>query len=363
MNILIVGGTPAHRGGVEQFCNRACEALSEIGGHRVEHIYSHGAYLRPQSLPAFIGSILGLVVKRGRRCDCVWLQYASFPDLVFLLMSRLLGFTVLVTPHLGSNWTSQTNVAMRWLTKKLLAASSGIGLLSATQAEELALPASPPRFELFTFLPRELPRRPATRPDSHRLRLVHAGRLSTGKGSFLFLDVCAILHRAGLTFEASLIGSCDATTRSKLRSEIERAGLETSLDLMGPLPEAELLEQLTAADILVHLSQIDSFPLIVLESIGCGVFPVCKDLPGARLITKSYCGHIIYGSDEAEQTAQFIIKADPERLRTSARTASVQLKEDFGWSNCVDAAERAIVQFAVRNSEARSRRMSRLGLR
>lgn len=363
MDILIVGGTPAHRGGVEQFCDRAREALSDIGGHRVEHIYSHGGYLRLQSLPAFIGGILGLLVKRRRRWDCVWLQYASFPDLALLLMCRLLRFSVLVTPHLGSNWASQTNVVMRWLTKKLLAASSGIGLLSATQAEELALPASPPRFELFTFLPRRLPSRPAMRPDAGRLRLVHAGRLSIGKGSFLFLDVCAILHRAGFMFEASLIGSCDAATRSKLRSEIERAGLEASLDFMGPLPEAELLERLAAADILVHLSQIDSFPLIVLESIGCGVFPVCKNLPGARLITKSYCGHVIDGSHEAEQAAQFIITADPEQLRTSAGTASIRLKDDFGWSNCVDAAERAIVQFAVRNGEARSRRMSRLGLR
>ncbi len=357
MNILILGGTPAHRGGLEQFCDRAREALSEVGGHRVRHVYSHSSYLRLRSLPAFLGSVLGLLVARRERPDCVWLQYVSFPDLALLLICRLRRLTVLVTPHLGSNWASQTNPMMRWLTKMSLAASSGIGLLSPTQAKELALPVSPPRFELFTFLPRTLPRRTAARPGHGRLRLVHAGRLSVGKGSFLFLDVCAILQRAGFAFEASLIGPCDDATSDKLRSEIERAGLQTRLDFVGPLPEAELLEKLTSADILVHLSRIDSFPLIVLESIGCGVFPVCKDLPGARLMTQSYCGHIVDGSGEAEQAAQFILNADLDQLRTSADAASVWLRNDFGWGNCVDAVERAAARLVWGESVAECRRM------
>ena len=362
MDILIVGGTPAHRGGVEVFCNRAREALSEIGGHRVEHVYSHGSYLRLRSLPAFAGSILRLLVMRRQRWDCVWLQYVSFPDLALLLTCRLLGFTVLVTPHLGARWASQANPVMRWITKGLLGASNGIGLLSATQAEELALPVTPPRFELFTFLPRKLPRGPPAQPNASRLRLIHAGRLSAGKGSFLFLEVCAILHRAGFAFDASLIGSCDSATREQLRSKIELAGMAPCLKFVGPLSEADLLDRLAAADVLVHLSRIDSFPLIVLESIGCGVFPICKDLPGARLMTRSYCGHIISGSNEAEQAARFILAADPGQLRSNASIASIQLTADYSWSNCVDAVERAAAQLLKQVSGMRVRQAPSLEL-
>ena len=360
MNILIVGGTPAHRGGVEQFCDRAREALSDAGGHRVTHVCSHSSYLRPRSVPAFLGGILRLLATRREHAECVWLQYVSFPDLALLLACRLRRFTVLVTPHLGSNWVSQANPVMRWLTKTLLAASSGIGLLSATQAGELALPVSPPRFELLTFLPRVLPRRPAARARDGRLRLVHAGRLSAGKGSFLFLDVCAILRRAGFAFEAALIGPCDDATSGEVRAEIARADLQACLDFVGPLSEAELLERLASADILVHLSRIDSFPLIVLESIGCGVFPICKDLPGARHMIQSYCGHVVCGGNEAEQAAQFILGADLDQLRASADTASVRLKNDFGWSNCVAAVERAAARLLWGDRAAGCSRTPRL---
>lgn len=362
MDILIVGGTPAHRGGLEQFCDRACQALSEIGGHRVEHICSHSSYLRLRSLPMFLSSVLGLLVARRERSEFVWLQYVSFPDLALLLVCRLRRFTVLVTPHLGSNWLSQTNPVMRWLTKTSLAASSGIGLLSATQGQELALPVSPPGFELLTFLPQELPRRTVARSRHSPLRLVHAGRLSIGKGSFLFLDVCAILQQAGFAFEASLIGPCDETTHDRFRSEIERAGLQARLDLVGPLPGAALLERLASADVLVHLSQIDSFPLIVLESIGCGVFPICKDLPGARFMTQSYCGHVVGGGGEAEQAAQFILDADPDQLRASADAASVRLRNDYGWRNCVAAVERAAARLLSGEKAIGSGRMPHLKL-
>lgn len=362
MDILIVGGTPAHRGGLEQFCDRAHEALSELGGHRVEHICSHSSYLRPSSLPAFLSSVRSLLVARRGRSDLVWLQYVSFPDLALLLLCRLRRLTVLVTPHLGSNWVSQANPVMRWLTKVALASASGIGLLSATQGQELALPASPPRFELFTFLPRRLPGRTDARPRPSPLRLVHAGRLSVGKGSFLFVDVCTILQRAGLAFEASLIGPCDEATRGRFRSEIERAGLQACLDFVGPLPGSALLERLASADVLIHLSQIDSFPLIVLESIGCGVFPICKDLPGARFITQSYCGHVVGGGGEAEQVAQFILRADPDQLRVSADAASVRLKDDYGWDHCVAAVERAADQLLSGSKAAGYRRMPHLEL-
>ena len=53
MDVLIVGGTPAHRGGVEAFCERAIEALGCVPGWQVDHLPSQSAYLRPAGLPAY----------------------------------------------------------------------------------------------------------------------------------------------------------------------------------------------------------------------------------------------------------------------------------------------------------------------
>ena len=358
-NILILGGTPAHRGGVEQFCDRARQALSEAGRHRVEHAYSYGAYLRPRGLAPFVRGIAALVRRRSR-WDCVWLQYVSLPDLLLLVVCRLLRLPVLVTPHLGSNWASQSNVVLRWLSTRLLATASGIALLSASQADELTLPPSPPRFAIFTFLPRSFPPRSfpsGPPPMPGPLRLVHAGRLSRGKGSFLFVEVCAILQRAGFAFGAELIGPCADATRQELRSAIAQAGLSGRVDLVGPLPEAELLVRLTSAHVLVHLSEIDSFPLIVLEGIGCGVFPVCRDLAGARQMARTYCGRTVQGPGLAEQVAQLLIEAEPGYFGARAAAAGADLRRDFDWGNCVVAVEHALSQMPARAGRRRPGRL------
>ena len=361
MRILIVGGTPSHRGGVEQFCDRAGQAMAEVGGHEIGRVFSHGAYLRPKSLPIFLRSIWELFRRRSGRWDCVWLQYVSFPDLVILSLCRLFGYKVLVTPHLGTNWTSQTNPVLRWCGFKMLSSAHGIGLIAATQAEELTLPPALPRFDLVTFLPREFAARPAREEtDSRRLRLVHAGRLSVGKGSFLFIDVCGILHREGHDFEAQLLGPCDAETRSRLRSRIDEAGLASRICLGGSLQERELLEVLSVQDVLVHLSSVDSYPLIVLESIGSGLYPVCLDLPGARLITASYCGHVVAGAAPAAQAAAFLASQDAGALRARGGEASRRLQQDFGWTACVAAVERAVAGVARPAEAGHQRRRSDL---
>ncbi len=342
MDILIVGGTPLHRGGVELFCERAQDALAGIGGHRVEWVRANTAYLRLRSLGR-VGQCVGrLVRRRGQHWDCLWLQYVNLPDLALLLVCRLLGYRVLVTPHLGSNWSSQSNRWLRGLSLRLLGLAHGIAPISATQAEELALPPGPPRLQIRTFLPRAFPDPGLVRQQGPELALVHAGRLSEGKGTFLFLQVCATLRRRGCRFSARLIGSCDDATRRRIDAAIQDNDLASSVAVTGLLPETELLAALSQADVLVHLSTIDSFPLIVLEAVGCGVFPICKDLPGARSMIGTYCGHLVAGPDAVAEVAAFLGGATPDQLRSTAALTRGRLAADYAWERCVAALEDAV---------------------
>ena len=343
MNILIVGGTPSHRGGVEQFCDRAEAALLGSGGHHVERVHTNTAYFSSASLGGVWRCVKKLFEKRNERWDCVWLQYVNLPDLVLLLICRLFRYNVLVTPHLGSNWASQSNKVLNALGSRMLATADGIALISVTQAEELALPEAVPRFQIKTFLPHRFPFDPTSprrRPAS--LALVHAGRLSDGKGSFLFLEVCSALKRRGLDFHAQLIGSCDDATRQRIDDFVRQADLVGNVDYVKPLPEAQLLAALAQADALIHLSQIYSFPLIVLEAIGCGVFPICRDLPGARFITQTYCGRLVEGPDAVEHVADVLAGTSPSELRAVAARAGERLAADYDWGSCVAALEGAV---------------------
>ena len=344
MNVLLVGGSRSVQGGVEKFCLRAREALTSIGGHRVEHIFSDAAYLRPKTLPRLAACMGALFRRRNAEWDCVWLQYSSFPDLVVLIVCRLLGYRVVVTPHVGRGLASIRNPVLHFIGLRLLSTANGIALLSDSQLEDLILPVSSNICTILTFLPKALSLSRVGPPvgGATPVRLVHAARLSRGKGSFLFVEVCAILKQAGLPFSARLIGPCNEQTRQELESLISERSLQGDVAFLGLMSEPALLGELSQADVLVHLSEFDALPLIVLESIGCDVFPICLDLPGARQITQSYCGHVVGHPDADRKTADFILSRDHSTLKNNAGLSGARVRRDYDWSNCVSVCERAL---------------------
>src|SRR3954463_2872356 len=104
MKVLVLGGSPSHRGGVEAFCRRATEAVNEATGHQAKWMSTESAYLRLRRLPSFFRAVLQFYRARRDSYDVVWLQYVNMADLLFLPVARAMGKKVVVTPHLGPNW-------------------------------------------------------------------------------------------------------------------------------------------------------------------------------------------------------------------------------------------------------------------
>lgn len=344
MHLLILGGSREHPGGVEAFCDRAIEALRRRDGWRVDRIFTGTAYLDLRRLPAFVTSIGELVRYRRERPDCVWLQYHAFPDLALLALAKLLGMRVVVTPHLGANWRSQANPLLRWLSGIALKPADLLALLSRTQELEVNLPASVPRTLIRTFLPHDVLVQSLSDADAAppTMRLVHAGRLSEGKGSFLTVEICAGLRDAGVAFSAEIIGSADAATFDRLDALIARHGLGDRLTVLRWLPVDALLERLRAADVLIHPSRIDSYPLIVLEGLASGAIPVCLRLAGACDMVESYDGHIVGPDHPVEEAVAWLLAQDLADLRRRGRDAAVKVRGDYDWDHCAELAEEAL---------------------
>lgn len=375
MRVLIVGGTPAQRGGVEAFCERAAEALGQVPGWGISVLPAGSAYLRPARLPSYLGGLAALARQglTGTRPDCVWLQYVNLPDLGYLVVARLVGLPTLVTPHLGSNWRSQSVPWLRRLSRALLGLARRIALLSGTQVTEVEFPTAVPRSMIRTFLPRPLLQAPLRRIAGNAgdgedggdgadgadggdggdaaveggdpipaLRLLHSARLSEGKGSFLFIEVCLRLAEAGVAFEARITGSADDETAQRLRDAIARSGLGERLRWEGRADLDEQIAQLEAADVLVHLSVVDSYPLIVLEALAFGVRPICIDLAGARDMVRTYVGDVVPQAGAVEGAVEIIRGLDRHRLRRDAAAVAEQVRRDYDWRTCVESLVPAI---------------------
>jgi glycosyltransferase involved in cell wall biosynthesis len=342
--VLIIGGSLDHLGGVEAFCDRSARALAVQGRWRTERLSAGTAYLSLRTLPAFVRQVAALVARGRRRIDVVWVQYVNLPDLIYVLIARLMGRRVMVTPHLGVNWRSQHNPLLRRISRMTLRLAHRLALISRTQEGEIALPVGVPRSHIRNFLPPEVLEGPLvdTARLPERIQLIHSARLSEGKGTFMVVEVCDALRARGVAFDARITGTGDSETMRRLHDMVARLRLEDQVQVLGRIPETDLLEHLRRSDVLVHLSKIDSYPLIVLEATACGAVPVVMELAGARDMVESFVGEVVSVDNPVREVADWIASQDLRSLRATRHEAAEAVRLEYGWARCAEALVAAL---------------------
>lgn len=335
--MLVLGGSLHHPGGLESFCERAAIAIDAHPARwHAEWWPTDTAYLTPALLPGMMRRLAALRRARGR-FDIVWLQWSTLSDLGFLQAARMVGLPIMVTPHLGANARLQRVPALRRLCRKVLRGAEAIALLYPTQTEEVALPDDIPRAAIRTFLPPESLSRPVPSGKTGPLRLIHAGRLSEGKGTFRAVALCAALAARGIDCRLHIVGRGDAATMADLERVIASSGAADRIERTEWLDVAALGEALAAADVLAHLSELDAFPLIVLEALAAGVLPVVGEMAGAASMVAAYDGHVAAGSSAAA-AADWLASLPLEEVRRRGAAAAMRVRADYDWSGCAAAA-------------------------
>lgn len=333
--MLVLGGSLHHPGGLEAFCQRAVAALNAPASPwRADWRTTDNAYLSPRILPRAILR-LAQVARDARRYHVAWLQWSTFADLLFLLVLRARRVPVIVTPHLGANARLQRVPIVREAARWLLGRADRLALLFAAQEEEVALPRDTARQIARSFLPQAALTDENTRPRAGPLRLIHAGRMSEAKGSFRAIAVCAALQARGVPVTAMLVGRADAPTMAALHDAVERADLGESVEFVDWLDEPAMMQAYGRADVLVHLSLIDSYPLVVLEAMARGVVPVVGPMLGARSMVDQYGGYVAH-EPMVENAATWLLEHSVDQLRDLGAEIATAVRADFAWSNCAD---------------------------
>lgn len=320
--VLLAGGHAHIRGGLEMFIARARACLGIEA-----HIFTQtpGGW---KTLPRFFRAIVKFI-RKVPGCEVVWLQYGSVFDLVYLILAKLCGCKVVVTPHLGGSWRSMQNAMLRSLCNRALFLADAIFLLYRTQPEALRFPKRLERrcVVMPTFLPSALfdTNNLRSKP-SQPLRLVHVARLSAAKGSFAFLEVCALLKAQGFSFEATIVGSGGSDVDAQLAGEIERRNLDIAM--LGVLTQDDLIALFRRQDVLVNLSLQDAYPLTVIEAVLCGVAPVCSALPGTEELALDAPIISLVPGQDAKIAADRIQAIDWRQTGSSVHS----LREKFAWS-------------------------------
>jgi glycosyltransferase involved in cell wall biosynthesis len=156
--------------------------------------------------------------------------------------------------------------------------------------------------------------------------LLMVGHLVELKGHRLAIDALALLRRTHP--EARLVIVGDGPERQRLERQAVECGLVSAMRFVGAVPNSDLAEWYSAADVLVLASSREGSPNVVLEALACGTPVAATRVGGVPEIVDDPA----VGSLTDERTAQAL--SDAIRRTLAAKTDRARIRahaERFGW--------------------------------
>jgi colanic acid/amylovoran biosynthesis glycosyltransferase len=149
----------------------------------------------------------------------------------------------------------------------------------------------------FSYVP------PVDRPR----RIVAVGRLVEKKGFIHLIDACALLARAGVTFDCQIIGS--GPEQENLRRRVTQLGLDECVHLCGPLPQRDVIELLRSAAVFAAPcvagtdGNRDGLPTVLLEAMALGTPCISTPVTGIPEVIKHGVTGLMVPEADAHQLA------------------------------------------------------------
>ncbi|HET6910802.1 MAG TPA: glycosyltransferase family 4 protein [Mycobacteriales bacterium] len=206
---------------------------------------------------------------------------------------------------------------------------------SAHSASRLfAIGLSRERLRVVPYGVESLPALPDRRPGP-ALRVLMVGRLVAKKNPLATLRACSVAADAGAQIDLSVVG--DGPLREEMASAARRASFP--MTMRGPLPNAEVLAAMGAADIFCQHSVVDpqtgdeeGLPVAILEAMANGLPVVSTRHAGIpEAVVDGVTGCLVEEGD-VEAMAEGIVRlaADVVLRKRMADAARDRVAERFG---------------------------------
>jgi glycosyltransferase involved in cell wall biosynthesis len=169
-------------------------------------------------------------------------------------------------------------------------------------------------------------------PGGATIRFVSIGRLLHWKGFHLGLQAFASAAIPGAEYWIIGVGP----EHDRLKKEVERLGICSSVNFLGNLPRLDTLAKLGECHVLVHPSLHDSGALVCLEAMAAGRPVLCLNLGGPAANVTPEVGFKIE-AEHPQQVVQdlataMVRLANDAELRSQMGKAGQQLvREQYSW--------------------------------
>ena len=108
--------------------------------------------------------------------------------------------------------------------------------------------------------------------------------------------------------------------RERLRKEVDRLGIATSVEFLGKIPHENMPSLLEKTDVYVSTSLSDGTSVSLLEAMASGAFPVVTDIAANKeWITDGMNGFLVPIDDETSLAQKIVQSLRNEKLMERAR--------------------------------------------
>jgi glycosyltransferase involved in cell wall biosynthesis len=121
-----------------------------------------------------------------------------------------------------------------------------------------------------------------------RVRYITVGSLNNGKRFDVMLDALSNLNGVDSNWELVLIG--EGTERTRLESQVHRLGLDGQVRFLGRLTKSEIARQFLESDVFLLSSQMETFSVVCIEAMACGLPIVATRCGGPESIVQEADG-------------------------------------------------------------------------
>ncbi|MEL7060183.1 MAG: glycosyltransferase family 4 protein [Acidobacteriota bacterium] len=190
---------------------------------------------------------------------------------------------------------------------------------------------------------------PALDPDSYPprhssraggpLRVLSVGRLEWKKGTEHALQAVAMLRQAGVDCRLRIVG--EGAHLPAVTYACHDLGLSDATELLGARPHAEVIEEMRAADIFLHLAVSEGFCNAVLEAQAVGLPVVCSDADGLRENVDDATTGFVVPRRRPERAAEALqrLANDPELRGRMGAAGRARVRRHFTLDRQLDAFE------------------------
>lgn len=167
---------------------------------------------------------------------------------------------------------------------------------------------------------------PTARKASQPVKVLFVGHLIERKGAALVLEAAKTFRQV----EFSLVGKARGNYQQKLDDLVSAYQL-TNVTFLEPMPPAQLATVMNEHDLLLHPSQVEGMPKVVLEAAAAGLPAIIFDTYQAPVVVDGVSGYQVSTFDDMLARLRELI--EDASLRRKMGQAAVEHARQYDWDN------------------------------